>query len=33
MKHRGKKFITITRMILTEICALLSTGEIINPSD
>ena len=35
MKRRGKKraAIAIARMILTAIYAMLSTGEVFNPSD
>ena len=35
MKRRGKKraIIAISRMILTAIYAMLSTGEVFNPSD
>ena len=35
MKRRGKKraTIAIARMILTAIYAMLSTGEVFNPSD
>ena len=35
MKRRGKKraIIAIARMILTSIYAMVSTGEVFNPSD
>ena len=35
MKRRGKKraIIAIARMILTAIYAMISTGEVFNPSD